>query len=89
MFPYPDDAFRHRPKPPTPAVDADTRIARLLSQRLFREYGEASRDVAVIVQNRVVVLSGSVPSSAAASHVGALAWATPDVYDVCNCLTWA
>jgi len=86
-LPFPDDEFARRPKP-TPAGNADTRIARLLGQRLFREQGESNRRVIVSVQNRVVVLNGSVPSPSVARRVGQLAWETPDVYDVCNCLTW-
>jgi hypothetical protein len=69
-LPFPDDAFPRRPQPPTPVMDADVRIARMLGQRLVREHGEATRQLAVVVQNRVLVLSGAVPSSSAARRVG-------------------
>jgi osmotically-inducible protein OsmY len=88
-LPFPDDAFGHRPEPRTPGLDADTRIATMLKERLGLEHGDATRDVAVVVQNRVIILSGSVLSSTTARQIGELAWETPGVYDVCNCLAWS
>jgi osmotically-inducible protein OsmY len=47
------------------------------------------RRLEVVVQNRVVILLGEVESEEVRLAAGVVAWAVPEVYDVCNRLTVA
>ena len=91
MFPIPlfDDSYDRRPpQPHRPADHPDRQLTFLVVQRLVRVLGEAARQVTVEVQNRVVLLGGTVDSAATAEAVGGLVWDVPSVADVRNSLTW-
>jgi osmotically-inducible protein OsmY len=70
------------------AESADEQIGRVVAGRLDDDPRTSRQHITVAVQNRVVVLIGSVQSPGLADLAGETAWGTPGVFDVCNALTW-
>lgn len=88
-LPYPDDDFStgHQDAAP-PAEGTDDHLGRLVAARLSADRRTSRQRITVSVQNRVVILLGSVPSAELAHLAGDKAWDTPGVFDVCNALIW-
>lgn len=83
-WPFPDDdAFPTAPAPPT---EDDTRIAAEVAQRLAGNRFTRRQRISVEVQNRVVILVGTVDTPDVRVTAGNLAWRVPGVADVCNVL---
>lgn len=80
--PYPEGDFA--PPPGTP----DEQIVRSVGRRLMSGLGGGSGRITVTSLNRVVVLEGTVDSATIARRAAALARRTPEVFDVCNALTY-
>ena len=93
-WPYSDGDFFRRPPNARRPPDAATtdgegeHIAGVITARLRADPRTAAEEIAVSVQNRVVILAGFVGSPEVAHVAGEHAWQTADVFDVCNALTW-
>ncbi|WBB70841.1 BON domain-containing protein [Micromonospora sp. WMMD812] len=87
-WPQPDDP-RFHPADDAPLQNEDLRLAALVAQRLCVDWTTRRQQIAVAVQNRVVILSGTVASPEARQVAGDLAWDVPGVFDVCNLLRLA
>lgn len=86
-WPYFDDAFSSR-RPQQPPVETnDERLTRLVTERLHQDPRTRRQPITVTVQNRVVILAGSVDSTDAQFAAGDRAWEIPGVFDVCNALS--
>lgn len=70
-----------------PPLAADEELALAVAARLRQHLTGTGNRVMVEVQNRVVILDGSVNSDELRSHFHHLVWHTPGVADVCNRLT--
>lgn len=64
----------------------DLRIEALVAQRLSIHWRTRRQQISVMVQNRVVILSGLVQHEQARQAAADLAWDVPGVHDVCNTL---
>ncbi|MEV1329420.1 BON domain-containing protein [Micromonospora costi] len=84
-WPYPDDPAFGPSGDPEPESE-DLRLAALVAQRLAIDWVTRRQQITVAVQNRVVILSGTVASPDAREVAGDLAWDVPGVFDVCNTL---
>ncbi|MDH6462698.1 osmotically-inducible protein OsmY [Micromonospora sp. A200] len=83
-WPYPE----HNPFPSADhPLDEDLRLAALVAQRLSIDWSTRRQQIAVTVQNRVVILTGLVADHATRRAAAELAWDVPGVVDVCNALT--
>ncbi|BCB90880.1 BON domain-containing protein [Phytohabitans suffuscus] len=71
---------------PVPRWADDQLIAASVMARLLGEERTCEEPIAVQVQNRVVILSGTVDDPDAAVAAGFLAWQTPGIADVCNAI---
>ncbi|MET7752186.1 BON domain-containing protein [Micromonospora sp. NPDC005367] len=85
ILPWPDDALYRYLQDPGPASD-DVRLAALVAQRLGIDWTTRHQQIEVTVQNRVVILSGTVANPEVRRVAGELAWDVPGVLDVCNTL---
>ncbi|WP_164842738.1 BON domain-containing protein [Actinoplanes solisilvae] len=90
----PDDWYEydHDEAPVLPSdevVDADIRIVDGVAAALACNVRVRGRRLEVLVQNQVVILLGEVDSEEARLAAGIVAWAVPEVYDVCNGLNVA
>lgn len=85
MMPWPYPEFPFTGDQPEPD-DEDVRLAALVAQRLSIDWTTRRQRIAVSVQNRVVILSGTVADPQARQAAGELAWDVPGVFDVCNAL---
>ncbi|MFG2052610.1 BON domain-containing protein [Micromonospora sp. NPDC048930] len=82
-WPYPEFPFTGG----GPEPDAeDVRLAALVAQRLSIDWTTRRQRIAISVQNRVVILTGTVADRGARQAAGELAWDVPGVFDVCNAL---
>ncbi|MFF4875123.1 BON domain-containing protein [Micromonospora sp. NPDC000668] len=91
-WPYPDEHARPvQPPPPGQGgpADEDTRIAAAVAQRISSDGTTRRQQIAVSVQNRVVILTGIVTDPATRQVAGDIAWEVTDVFDVCNALRLA
>lgn len=70
-------------------VQADVRIVEGVATALACDVTVRGRRLEVLVQNQVVILLGEVESEDVRLAAGVVAWAVPEVYDVCNRLTVA
>ncbi|MFJ6194688.1 BON domain-containing protein [Micromonospora sp. NPDC092111] len=85
-WPMPDDNwFRPEPDPPAPPGD-DVGLAAEVAYRIVGGVGPRARQISVRVQNRVVILGGTVPDVDTRKLAGRVAWEVPGVADVCNAL---
>ncbi|NLU78361.1 BON domain-containing protein [Micromonospora sp. HNM0581] len=85
-WPMPDDnSFRALWDEPQ-HHDEDVRLAALVAQRLSVDWSTRRQQITVMVQNRVVILTGLVGSAEARRTAGELAWDVEGVTDVCNAL---
>lgn len=82
-WPYPDFPFAG--DEPVPDAE-DVRLAALVAQRLSLDRTTRRQRIAVSVQHRVVILTGTVADREARVAAGELAWDIPGVFDVCNAL---
>ncbi|MCM4083808.1 BON domain-containing protein [Paractinoplanes hotanensis] len=97
MTPYgsdPDDwsSYDEDEAPTLPSrelIEADIRIVDSVAAALACGMEVRGRRLEVVVQNRVVILLGEVESEEVRLAAGVVAWAVPEVYDVCNRLTVA
>ncbi|TDC36761.1 BON domain-containing protein [Micromonospora sp. 15K316] len=85
MPPWPDDALYRYLQAPGSTND-DARLAALVAQRLGVDWATRHQEIEVTVQNKVVILSGTVASPEVRRTAGDLAWDVPGVLDVCNTL---
>ncbi|NJP33602.1 BON domain-containing protein [Micromonospora thermarum] len=86
VMPWPlpeNDPFHPAWDQPQPD-DEDTRLAALAAQRLSIDWTTRRQQITVTVQNRVVILAGTVADPDARAAAGELAWDVPGVADVCN-----
>lgn len=83
-WPIPDDPSFHAGEPEEQTEDL--RLAALVAQRLSIDWTTRRQQIVVAVQNRVVILSGSVADPDVRQVAGELAWDVPGVFDVCNTL---
>ncbi|MBQ0895519.1 BON domain-containing protein [Micromonospora purpureochromogenes] len=82
-WPYPE----HNPFPSGHhPLEEDLRLAALVAQRLSIDWTTRRQQIAVTVQNRVVILTGMVTDQATRRAAAELAWDIPGVFDVCNAL---
>ena len=79
FFPHDLPALFHA-KPTT----EDARLACRLLERMHRDPRLRRERICIEVQNRVVILDGTVRTAELGAAAGALAWRTPGVYDVSN-----
>ncbi|MEG3636642.1 BON domain-containing protein [Micromonospora palythoicola] len=63
---------------------ADTRLACRLLTRMQQDPRLRHERICIEVQNRVVVLEGTVSTAGLSAEAHALAWLTPGVHDVSN-----
>ncbi|MFI7609332.1 BON domain-containing protein [Micromonospora sp. NPDC049366] len=84
-WPYPDEPASGPEGDPGPQ-DEDVRLAALVAQGLCNDWSTRRQQITVTVQNRVVILTGTVGSPQARAAAGQLAWDVPGVFDVCNAL---
>jgi hypothetical protein len=90
LGPYPaDDFFAEwpgRPVPPEKAdvEDLDNGLVDVVVVRLCRDLRTCDQDITVQVQNRVVILTGTVDSAGTVAVASDHAWQTPGISDVCN-----
>jgi hypothetical protein len=82
MWPMPDDGFSWAGRRFSPTDSPDVRLAFRVAERLQAD--ERSRHVAVEVQNRVVLLTGSVDSRATKDLLAGVVRSIEGVTDVCN-----
>lgn len=83
-WPYPE----HNPFPEdSHPLDEDLRLAALVAQRISIDWTTRRQQIAVTVQNGVVILTGMVAAPATRKAAAELAWDVPGVFDVCNALT--
>lgn len=80
-WPYPEHHHFHNQDHP---LDEDLRLAALVAQRLSIDWTTRRQQIAVTVQNRVVILTGLVADRATRRAASELAWDVPGVFDVCN-----
>ena len=66
----------------------DQELAHRVAERILADPVIHGGQVEISVQNRVVILEGSIDSAARVA-AGRQAWAAPGVHDVCNRLTVA
>ncbi|MFE0591381.1 BON domain-containing protein [Micromonospora echinospora] len=88
-WPFPDDDAHPSEPLPTPPTDDDTRLAAEVTQRLSGNRFTRRQRIVVEVQNRVVILGGTVESPDVRLTAGELAWGVRGVADVCNTLRLA
>ncbi|MFC3502816.1 BON domain-containing protein [Micromonospora krabiensis] len=84
-WPYPDESHFGPADDPDP-LEEDVRLAALVAQRICVDWHTRRQQITVTVQNRVVILTGTVGSPGAREAAGELAWDVPGVFDVCNAL---
>ena len=88
-WPMPDDhSFRALWDAPQDH-DEDVRLAALVAQRLSADWSTRRQQITVMVQNRVVILTGLVAGAETRRAAGELAWDVEGVADVCNALRFA
>lgn len=86
-WPMPEDWRRGHPAHrPAPRVSVDKTLAEDVVAQLVRDERTRLQNIAVEVQNRVAILTGSVDTSELMYVAGGVAWRTPGVVDVCNML---
>ncbi|MEV2242774.1 BON domain-containing protein [Micromonospora sp. NPDC049891] len=78
--------FPHDPPPLIYAepTTEDTRLACRLLENMQRDPRLRYERICIEVQNRVVVLDGTVSAAELSNEAHALAWRTPGVHDVSN-----
>ena len=76
-------------RPLDEVIEADIRIVDGVAAALAGDVTVRGRRLEVLVQNQVVILLGEVESQEVRQAAGVVAWAVPEVYDVCNRLTVA
>jgi osmotically-inducible protein OsmY len=74
------------PWPATDRVDPDDAVAHLVAGGLMGDSDVRAGRLDVLVQNRVVIVRGYVPSEDVRLAVLRRVWATPGVFDVCDLL---
>jgi hypothetical protein len=84
MWPMPDDGFYWAGRRFSATDSPDVRLAFRVAERLQAD--DRSRRVTIEVQNRVVVLTGSVDSREARDDIAGTARGIDGVTDVCNAL---
>ncbi|MEV4199885.1 BON domain-containing protein [Micromonospora globbae] len=85
--PWPDDSlYRYLQGPEPEPTSDDARLAALVAQRLAIDWTTRHQHIEVAVQNRVVILTGTVTRPEVRQVAGDLAWDVPGVHDVCNTL---
>ncbi len=84
MWPMPDDGFYWAGRRFSATDSPDVRLAFRVAERLPAD--ARSRRVTVEVQNRVVLLTGTVDTRATKEALGELARSIGGVADVCNAL---
>ncbi len=62
----------------------DVQLAHRVADRIISDPAIHGGQMEISVQNRVVILDGSIDSAAARDAAGRQAWSTPGVHDVCN-----
>lgn len=62
----------------------DARLACRLLERMQRDPTLRHERICIEVQNRVVILDGTVSTAEVSAEAHALAWRTPGVHDVSN-----
>lgn len=88
MWPPPDDPSGSDPQRRFPArADPDVRLTCQIADRLLADARIRRQRVTVKVQNRVVLLSGTVDAPAVKQAVADVARTTEGVVDVCNALS--
>ncbi|MEV0328029.1 BON domain-containing protein [Micromonospora echinospora] len=85
-WPFPDDDAVPSEPSPTPPENDDRRIAAEVTRRLNGNRLTRRQRIVVEVQNRVVILGGTVDSPDVRLTAGELAWGVHGVADVCNTL---
>ncbi|WBB55591.1 BON domain-containing protein [Verrucosispora sp. WMMD573] len=65
-------------------TDEDTRLACQLLTSMQQDSRLRHERICIEVQNRVVVLDGTVSTAEVSAEAHALAWRTPGVHDVSN-----
>ncbi|RKN47663.1 BON domain-containing protein [Micromonospora endolithica] len=78
---FPDDLPSLFPSTP---VSEDTRLACRLLEQMQREPLLRHERICIEVQDRVVILEGSVSSAGVRAHAHALVWGRAEVRDVSN-----
>nr|WP_221383251.1 BON domain-containing protein [Actinoplanes polyasparticus] len=87
MWPFPDDGSFSSDRRRFPATDSpDVRLAYRVAEALLSDERIRHQRVAVEVQNRVVLLSGSVDSNSSKQAAGDAAGSITGVADICNTL---
>jgi len=82
---FPDDGFWSPAARPRRG-QADQYLGDAVVERLIADPDLIGADIQVTVQNRVVIIAGTVPSSAMRTQVIDEVWAVTGVFDVCNLL---
>nr|WP_245730635.1 BON domain-containing protein [Micromonospora pallida] len=85
-WPPPDENPGPFESSPTPPTDDEIRIAAGVARRLDGNQLTRRQRITVEVQNRVVILDGTVDTPDVRLTAGELAWGMPGVADVCNAL---
>lgn len=85
-WPSPDDGSGQPTRRPAPRADRDKTLADDVVSRLIQDERTRLQNIAVEVQNGVVILTGPVDTPELMFVAGGLAWQTPGVRDVCNAL---
>ena len=75
-----------RPWSASHRVDPDDAVAHLVAGGLLGDLDVRAGRLDVLVQNRVVIVKGDVPSEDVRLAVLRRVWATPGVFDVCDLL---
>ncbi|MEU4569803.1 BON domain-containing protein [Micromonospora sp. NPDC023956] len=88
-WPLPDENAHPFEPFPTPPTDDDTRLAVAVTRRLLGNRLTRRQRITVEVQNRVVILAGTVETPDVRFTAGELAWGAAGVADVCNALRLA
>ncbi|WP_328473644.1 BON domain-containing protein [Actinoplanes sp. NBC_00393] len=65
-------------------MSTDELIAEVVAASVLSNPHIRGGHLTIQVQNRVVILSGDVPSTEARKMIRQLAWSTPGVHDVCS-----
>ena len=85
-WPQPEDDPFHPAWDPPAHHDEDARLAAIAAQRLSTDWTTRRQPITVTVQNRVVILAGTIADLETRQVAGELAWDIPGVADVCNTL---
>jgi osmotically-inducible protein OsmY len=83
-WPIPDGFPGQQPDNGGPTLEPDLRIAFEVVERLRAVRRLHGQRISVQVQNRVVILEGSVLTANQRILAAAHCWRTPGVFDVCN-----